>query len=92
MQMLQSTKLIEGVYTPQEAKEILTGLLDHEINFYKIQNLTAEVRDGNPDALAWNKVQELSAEKERLLQMIRSASKEGKKLNIYSTVHLRLEN
>lgn len=92
MHMLQSTKLIEGVYTPQEAKEILMDLLDHEINFYKIQNLSAEVRQGNPDAQAWNKVQELSAEKERVLQMIRSAAEEGKKVNIYSTVHLRLEN
>lgn len=92
MHKLQSANLIEGVYSPQEAREILMDLLEHEINFYKIQNLSSEVRHGGPDTHAQKKIQELLSEKVRILELIRNAADTGKQVNVLSSIHIRMEN
>lgn len=37
-------KLVEGQYTPLEAKKILLGLINSKINFHQLENFSNEIR------------------------------------------------
>lgn len=92
MQMTQTTKLIEGKYSPQEAKEILIDLINNEINFLRLKNLSSEIRFGKPDSASWNRAEELDAARKELLQILQDAKNTQKCIAINSSIQIRIEN
>ncbi len=89
---MNTLKLIDGQYTPEEAKEMLLETLNSKINFYKIKNLSSEMRFGKPDLEAYEKIRELQEAKGLVNDIIQQALQDNSKLKIESTIHVYLED
>lgn len=92
MHPLQTVKLAEGTYSAQEARELVIGLINHEINALHIRNLSSEIRFGKPDEKAWATAEKLKEEKERLLRLFKKAEAEKTSLKINSNIHISIEH
>jgi hypothetical protein len=69
-------KLIEGQYTPLEAKKILLGLINSKINFHQLENFSNEIR-----------FNELNAHSKIRIELLTTASESIKDLFTYSLLN-----
>lgn len=88
---MKTTKLINGLYTPDEAKEILLTMVDSKINFHKLKSLSSLVRCNQPNEESEGRINELKEAKSQLLELIQKAREENTHLRIESTVHISPE-
>lgn len=89
----QKIQLVDGTFTPSEALDIITSLLDEKINFHKLQRLSWH--EGNCDANTTypdGRIQELQREKVIAKNFINLIRSEGKRLRIDGTLNITLEN
>lgn len=82
---MNNFKLIDGVYTPGEAKEILTALLYDKINYYKVRAFSHEIRYSEVDIHAEKRIAELQQTKADLQKMLAEQQADSK-LIIKSTI------
>lgn len=79
----RKVKLVVGEFTPDQALDILNGLIDKKINYHKIEKLKywegSHIIDETPYI---NRILELEEEKKAVNQYISEIKKEGKKLSI----------
>nr|WP_299387145.1 hypothetical protein [Allomuricauda sp.] len=88
----QKIQLVDGSFTPSEALDVITSLLDEKINFHKLQRISwcEGDRDANtkyPDG----RIQELEQEKVIAKNFINSVRSEGKRLRIDGILKITLE-
>lgn len=88
MQTNKPVKLIEGVFTPAEAKEILLNLLNHKLNFHNMKNFSVAERFGTPHAASVKRIEELKKAKEEVLSIVMEAEKNENNLTIESGIHI----
>lgn len=88
---MKTIKLIKGLYTPNEAKEILLDMLDSKINFHKIKSLSSLVRCNQPNAESEARIEELKEARGQILKLIQEAREGNTQLRIESTVHISPE-
>ena len=79
----QKVNLVEGEFTPSEALDVVTSLIDQKINFHKLQRLSWCEGDQNantkyPDG----RIQELMKERENAKEFINSLRNQGLTLKI----------
>ena len=80
-------QLIEGEFSFNEAKEILTSMFNSKINFHNIQNWSSQERYGKDDETAQKKIPLLKNEIEKLEEIILEAKANNKKLIDLTEVH-----
>ncbi|NCT93461.1 MAG: hypothetical protein GXC72_03480 [Chitinophagaceae bacterium] len=90
MNSTENVKLINGVFTPDEAKEVLLTLLNHKINFHRMRNFSSEERLGEPDPASTKRLAELYKSREQVLALLDRVNTSGHKLVIESMVHIQL--
>ena len=83
-------KLIEGAFTPQDAKEVLTNLYKSKINFHLMKNFSALERFGKNDKMAGRKIRKLKESLTIISTIIQKASERNKSLIITATVNIDL--
>ncbi|WPR70822.1 hypothetical protein SLW70_12890 [Flavobacterium sp. NG2] len=89
----QDLKLIDGVYTPNEAIEILMNVYNRKIEFHELKNFSSEVCSGNTDTVAAKRIAELKEDIETIKTKIKEAQELNKKLIIKSIVEIQfIEN
>lgn len=91
MNKIEKLKLIEGNFSFNEAKEILTSMFNSKINFHNIQNWSSQERFGKDDETAQRKVRLLKNEIEKLEEIILNAKSQNKKLVIKSEIIISLK-
>ena len=91
MNKIEKLKLIEGDFSFNEAKEILTSMFNSKINFHNIQNWSSQERFGKDDETAQRKVRLLKNEIEKLEEIILNAKSQNKKLVIKSEIIISLK-
>ncbi len=91
MNKIEKLKLIEGDFSFNEAKEILTSMFNSKINFHNIQNWSSQERFGKDDETAQRKVRLLKNEIEKLEEIIFNAKSQNKKLVIKSEIIISLK-
>jgi hemerythrin superfamily protein len=84
-------QLIEGEFSFNEAKEILTSMFNSKINFHNIQNWSSQERYGKDDETAQKKIPLLKNEIEKLEEIILEAKANNKKLVINSEIIISLK-
>lgn len=88
----QKVQLVEGQFTPAEALDVITALIDEKINFHKIQRLSTCEGDECADTSYCNeRIQELMAEKERARSFIMSAKAEGFNVRINGNLDITFD-
>jgi hemerythrin superfamily protein len=85
-------QLIEGEFSFNEAKEILTSMFNSKINFHNIQNWSSQERYGKDDETAQKKIPLLKNEIEKLEEIILEAKANNKKLVINSEIIISLKD
>jgi len=74
----QSIQLVDGTFTPSEAHDVITALIDQKINFHKLQRIAQCERNENAETkYCDNRIAELLKEKEiakNFLQPVRGTN------------------
>ena len=83
-------QLISGVFTADEANEILMTLIQDKISFHKRNELSRRERFGEPDAAGQKRVTELKQTKTDVAAMIEQARSSGQQLVINCNIEVTL--
>lgn len=83
-------QLISGDFGPSEAEEIVNELLSKKINFNSLKNFSSQVRFGQDDAHALQRIEELNQALETFKEILQEAKGQGKNLRIRSTITIDL--
>jgi hypothetical protein len=92
MNKIEKLKLIEGEFSFNEAREILTSMFNSKINFHNIQNWSSQERYGKDDETAQKKIPLLKNEIEKLEEIILEAKANNKKLVINSEINILIKD
>lgn len=82
--------LIEGEFSDDEAKEILTSIFFSKINFHNIKNWSCNERFGTDDKIAQRRIPELRKEIVKLLEILSVAKAKNSRLIITSEINIKL--
>jgi anionic cell wall polymer biosynthesis LytR-Cps2A-Psr (LCP) family protein len=81
--VMQKVQLVNSVFTPSEAIDVVNALIKQKINFHKIKMLSMCEGDMNSDITYDNgRVSQLLKEKEEFKAICKEARMNGKKLKI----------
>ena len=64
------TKLIEGIFSPIKAKNLLLELFNYKIDFHKNEKLSNHLRFGNDKEQSENRIKALLVEKKHLVEWL----------------------
>lgn len=79
----QKVKLVDGTFTPVQASDIVSSLIEKKINFHKVENLQNWERNHNSDPQPIiDRINELEKAKKEVKAFIREMKNSGKSLKI----------
>lgn len=87
---IDNIKFIDGTFNTEDASEILLAVLNDKINFHASLLLSNIERFGVDTSNSEKRIQELRAEKKRVIAMIKKAKESGELLKIGSTISIEL--
>lgn len=90
MNNFEKLKLIEGKFSDDDAKEILTSIFFSKINFHNIKNWSSNERFGMDDEIAQKRIPELRKEILKLLEILSEAKAKNRRLIITSEINITL--
>lgn len=82
--------LIDSTFSPSEAREILSHMIESKINFHAIRNLSSQERYGHADEHSIERMRHLRTSWDSLQEMMDYAKKEGLELKIHAGLHVEL--
>jgi hypothetical protein len=82
----QKFSLIDGLFSSQDSKEILTSIYSSKIQFHQRKNFSTEERFGKADETALNRIPELKKNIERILQILEETESSGLNLEIKADI------
>lgn len=85
---MENVRLIDGEFTPMDAKEVLLNLISSKIQFHTISDFSSGIRTGIPDKNSRERLSELRMAREKIIAYIEKAEKEGLLINIQSSITL----
>lgn len=83
-------KLIEGSFSPDEAREILMNVFSSKIQFNKMKNFSSEERFGKEDITAVKRIPELKKSMDIISKLIEEAKQNNETIQIISEVKITL--
>lgn len=81
-------QLVEGEYSPLEAKKILLGLINSKINFHQLENFSNEIRFNEKTSHSKQRVNSLTTASEQILDLV--ANTNNMQFKIEGTVQITL--
>jgi hypothetical protein len=90
--MEHAFKLIDGIFTPKEASEILLNLYISKLKFHQMKQFSAQERLGEDDVLAIHKIQQLQLAIDKIKEVLQAAQAAKQEIVIESNVSLHLTN
>ena len=90
MKSSETFNLIDGVFSTDEAREILINIFSTKIQFHEMKNLSSEERFGEQDIVAKKRIPQLKMELEKLEKIISETKSGPKKFAITSEINIIL--
>lgn len=91
-ELMQKVEFLNGTFTPSEARDILLKVIDHQINFYKLQHLSNWIKDHSVSQdLQKERIAQLEDRKRELAELITEARAEEARLTIHGDFNISLE-
>lgn len=81
-------QLIEGVFTPEEALEIVDYILTKKINFHVKRDFQSQVTMGTPDDAAVKRIAELREVQAKVKSLLQEETENDQKLQLSATVSI----
>ena len=88
---METIELIKGIFTPDEAREILLQLLDNKINFHNQRNFSSRERFGKPDLYSEQRLEHLMESRKRVVTLVSRSIDEEKTITINSSIEINIE-
>ena len=91
-EVLQKVQLVDGKFTPSEASDVISALIEEKINFHKIQRLS--LCEGNENSnLSYpnGRIAELKEEKRIAKEFLAKARAQGVNVRINGTLEITFE-
>ena len=82
--------LINGFYSPEEAKEILMNVFASKIQFHELKNLRSMVTRDCEDDTSTLRVTQLKKAVEELNELLKKANENNLELSIQSSIEIAL--
>lgn len=83
-------KLIDGTFSPSDARQILLSLVKSKMDFHNIEKLSNEVRLGRDTANTEHRLAELKKLGETLKLLCESAAENGSQMRIHGWLDIEL--
>lgn len=87
---IDTIKLIDGEYTPQEAASILLAVIEEKIKYHNIHILSHEERFNVSNESSIKRLKELKQSREEICQLVELAKSDNKRLKIKSNINIEL--
>ncbi len=91
MKLKEPIKLIEGKFSPEDAKEVLLELINHKINFHSLKNFSSEERFGKSIEGSKKRIEYLKKAKEKVVEIIDKAKHDNCNLRLESCINISFE-
>lgn len=88
MKKIQKLKLINGNFSPSDAKEILMNVFLSKIQFHQTKNFSSKERLGKENKTALKRIEELKKSLEMINKIISDAELKNETLNITSEINI----
>jgi hypothetical protein len=85
---VQSFKLIEGIFEPSEAADVLFTILDDKIRFHNIQILSIQERFNGDTRNSQRRLNDLKESKKKIANLIIDARAKGFEIEINSNIEM----
>lgn len=90
-QVTHKVNLVDGTFTPEEAHEVVTSLLNKKINFHKVKQFANNERDINcDDAFDTERVVQLKKELTDFATVYADAISNGKEVRISGILNIEV--
>jgi hypothetical protein len=90
-EVLHKVQLVDGIFTPSEASDVISSLIREKINFHKLHRLSICEGDVNSDTdYDDSRVILLSQERTEFKVICREAKLMGKKIKIKGTLEIEI--
>ncbi|MDO8863341.1 hypothetical protein Q6D67_16670 [Haliea sp. E1-2-M8] len=86
----RSYRLINGVFYPEEANQLLMTLIEDKISFHQRNNWSRRERFGETDPASARRISELRQTKGDMAALIAEAAAAGMKLTISGNIEITL--
>lgn len=86
----ENLSLIEGKFTPEEAREILINIFSKKVNFHERRNFSSQERFGKDDPIALKRIPELKQSIEKITTLMSEAGANDKQVVISSQINIQL--
>ena len=86
MKKRQDFKLVKGVFTPRDAREVLMDLYSSKVNFHLMKNFSSNERLGKDDKTAMKRIPELKKSIAKISEIIAKASDLKQRLSVTAVV------
>lgn len=83
---MDNVKLIDGKFSPMEAKEILLYMISSKIQFHTIKDFSSEIRTGEPEMRSRERIDELRETKKKIITLLAEAEKNNMIVELQSSV------
>jgi hypothetical protein len=84
-------KLIEGNFTPKEARKVLSTVINGKINYHKIELLSEHERNGFENLNSRKRVEYLTKANDDVIEIIHKAIGEGQNFEISANIVITLK-
>ena len=92
METMKKINLMNGEFNSIEAREILLDMCNKNINFNKVQNFSSQIRFGEDDEKALNRINQLKESVSSITEILEEAKTHNKKLKIKSFIEIEYED
>jgi hypothetical protein len=82
--------LIQGEFSPAEARELVMNLFQNKLNFHDMKNFSSMERFGEEDKVSVKRIQELQRSLLSVTELLSNAKEQNKSLRIVATVEIQM--
>lgn len=90
MEKEQNYKLIDGVFTIEDADQVLTALLNYKIDYHNREDFSNHIRFNHEIEHSKVRIQELTTTKQEIKKLLSEIKSQDKKLQINGTISIRI--
>lgn len=88
MNTAEQIKLIEGIYSEKEAREILMNVISTKIHFHGMKNFSSKERFGKEDPASLKRITELNKDLVKINELLLFAKENKLNISLHSTIHI----
>jgi hypothetical protein len=82
--------LIKGVFSPNDAQEIMSNLIESKIQFHKLKIFSRDIRFGENDTESRERIKQLEETKVQLLELLSQAREHNHQLSMKSMINIKV--